>query len=78
MFMFQTLKYLPPHILGIEGELVGILGFGIAAFVLLFVPFLDRGRHTRATRDIWTYLVLIALTYMLLLTYLGYRMSATA
>jgi cytochrome b6 len=78
MFMFQTLKYLPPHILGIEGELVGILGFGIAAFVLLFVPFLDRGRHTRATRDIWTYVVLIALTYMLLLTYLGYRMSATA
>jgi cytochrome b6 len=79
MFMFQTLKYLPPHLLGIEGELLGILGFMLAGAVLLFVPFLDRGtRSAPAARDIWTYLVLIALTYMILLTYLGYRMSATA
>jgi len=28
MFMFQTLKYLPSHILGLEGDIVGILGFG--------------------------------------------------
>lgn len=78
MFMFQTLKYLPAHILGIEGELVGILGFGLAGLVLLFVPFLDRGKATGAARDIWTYAVLIALVYMLLMTYLGYRMSPTA
>jgi len=65
-------------VLGIEGELLGILGFTLAGIVLLVVPFLDRGREHRAGRDIWTYLVLIALTYMLLLTYLGYRMNATA
>jgi hypothetical protein len=28
MAMFQTLKLLPAHILGIEGELLGVLGFG--------------------------------------------------
>ena len=29
MAMFQTLKLLPAHILGIEGELLGVLGFGV-------------------------------------------------
>lgn len=76
MFMFQTLKYLPAHILGVEGELVGVLGFGLAGAVLLFVPFLDRG--TGRGRDIWTYVVLIALVFILLMTWLGYRMSPTA
>lgn len=31
MFMFQTLKMLPAHILFLEGEVVGILGFGFLA-----------------------------------------------
>src|SRR5204863_834945 len=42
MFMFQTLKYLPSHILGIEGEIVGVLGFGLGGLALLLIPFLDR------------------------------------
>ena len=41
-WMFQTLKLLPAHVLGIEGELLGILGFGAGALMLLLVPFLDR------------------------------------
>jgi cytochrome b6 len=41
-WMFQTLKLLPGHILGIEGELVGILGIGLAALLWILVPFLDR------------------------------------
>ena len=42
MFMFQTLKYLPSYILGIEGEIVGIVGFGLGGLFLLLVPMLDR------------------------------------
>ena len=41
-WMFQTLKYLPAHVLGLEGELLGILGIGVAALVWFLVPFLDR------------------------------------
>jgi cytochrome b6 len=41
-WMFQTLKVLPSHILGLEGEMLGVLGFGAGAVLLLFVPFLDR------------------------------------
>ena len=43
-WMFQTLKVLPPHILGMEGELVGILGISFAGLFWLLVPFLDRRR----------------------------------
>src|SRR3989304_4963001 len=42
MFMFKTLKYLPSYILGIEGEIVGVVGFGMGGLVLLLIPFLDR------------------------------------
>ena len=49
LFMFQALKKLPAHILGIEGEVIGILFFGICFGVVLLVPFLDRGPRSRRT-----------------------------
>ena len=41
-FMSQTLKYLPPTILGFEGEHVGILTFGAIGLLLFVLPLLDR------------------------------------
>ncbi|MCB7130109.1 MAG: cytochrome bc complex cytochrome b subunit [Candidatus Brocadiales bacterium] len=41
VFMFQTLKFIPPHVLGIEGEVIGILGFMAGILVWLIVPFID-------------------------------------
>jgi cytochrome b6 len=78
MFMFQTLKYLPAEILGIEGELVGILAFGLAAVVLLFMPFLDRRSTDPRVSRAWTFAAWGALAYILLLTWLGYTASPTA
>jgi len=50
LFMFQSLKILPAHILGIEGELPGLLFFAICGALALLVPFLDRraGREERS------------------------------
>ena len=42
---FQTLKMLPGHILGIEGELVAMLGIGLGAALWFVVPLLDRTAH---------------------------------
>lgn len=42
LWMFQTLKLFPSHVLGIEGELLAILLTGLAGLVLLCVPWLDR------------------------------------
>jgi quinol-cytochrome oxidoreductase complex cytochrome b subunit len=77
MFMFQTLKYLPGHILGIEGEIVGVLGFGVGGLFLLLIPFLDRrGSRGEASR-LFTAIGVAIMGYMVLLTFLGYAVSPT-
>src|SRR4029079_3955840 len=40
--MFHTLKLGPSHVLGIEGERLGVVAFAVAALFLVLVPFLDR------------------------------------
>lgn len=76
MFMFQTLKLLPAHILGIEGELVGIGAFGLGGVVLFLIPFLDRDPTHRSSRR-WTYLTLGAIAYIIALTAWGYLATPT-
>jgi cytochrome b6 len=77
MFMYQTLKYLPAHILFFEGEAVGIMAFGLAGVFLLLVPFLDRPTaHGRPNR-LFTGIGIAIIAYMVILTYLGYTASPT-
>jgi cytochrome b6 len=77
MFMFQTLKYLPAHILGIEGEVVGILGFGVGGLFLLLIPFLDRRTARGEPGRLFTWIGIAIVAYVIVLTYLGYTASAT-
>ena len=77
MFMFQTLKLLPSYILGIEGELVGILAFGAGGLFLALIPFLDRASSRGERSQLFVWIGSAIILYMLVLTYLGYTMSAT-
>jgi cytochrome b6 len=77
MFMFQTLKYLPAHILGIEGEIVGILGFALGGAFLLFIPFLDRRTARGQPSPLFTWIGIGIIVYIILLTYLGYTVDPT-
>src|SRR6185503_15929444 len=49
LFMFQTLKYIPAKILIFDGEVIGILTFGLGGLFWMLVPFLNRkpGHGTR-------------------------------
>ena len=69
---FHTLKLLPSHILGIEGERLGVMAFGLAAAFLLFVPFLDR-RASRGERSpLFTILAVLGLVYLVTFTIVGH------
>jgi quinol-cytochrome oxidoreductase complex cytochrome b subunit len=69
--MFHTLKLLPSHILGIEGEHLGVAGFGLAAAFLIAVPFLDR-RASRGERSpVFTAIAIVAILYLIVFTILG-------
>ena len=72
MFTFQTLKYLPAHILGIEGEVVGIIGFGLAGLFLLLIPLLDRRSARSEPSRLFTWIGIVMIVYIIVLTYLGY------
>lgn len=72
LFMFQSLKYFPANILFIEGEVVGILLFGLAGLLWLLVPFWDR-KSSRGERNvIVNYLGIFAVIFIVVLTILGW------
>ena len=77
--MFQALKLLPGHVLGIEGELVGIFGIGLLALLVVLVPFIDStpGPGDRRSRLI-SIGAIVVLGIAAWLTVLAYLPSAGA
>ena len=78
MFMFKTLKYLPSFILGIEGEVVGVIGFGLGGLLLVLIPFLDRRAAQGKSSGLFTLFGILLILYMIVLTYLGYTEIPTS
>jgi len=70
--MFHTLKLVPSHVLGIEGERLGVVAFGFVAVFLVLVPFLDR-RASRGERSpVFTVLAALGLVYLVVFTIIGH------
>jgi quinol-cytochrome oxidoreductase complex cytochrome b subunit len=72
LFMFQTLKYLPPKILGMDGEVIGIMAFNLVGLLLFLVPFVDRSPENLRRRLIFNVAGVLALVYMVAMTIIGY------
>jgi len=71
MFMFQTLKKIPAKVWFVDGEIVGIVVFGVAGLLWLLLPFLDqlgRGRGRRFVMGAGVF----ALSYIIAMTVYGY------
>jgi cytochrome b6 len=71
MFMFQTLKLIPARVWFVDGEVAGIMVFGVAGIVWLLLPFFDQSGGRRGRR-----LVLgagiFALSYIIAMTIYAY------
>ncbi len=72
MFMFETLKLIPPHVLFIEGELFGILIFMVGGLIWFFVPFFDRKANIGIRSRFWSYFGIGLIVYMVGMTIWGY------
>jgi cytochrome b6 len=72
VYMFQTLKYIPSKILGLDGEVLGILAFGLLGLLLVITPFISRAPRTG--RRGWLPVVgTLVLIYIIVLSALAYR-----
>ena len=72
LFMFQTLKYIPGHLLIFEGEVIGILIFMVAGVLWLLVPFWDTKSSKGQENRLINYLGLFAVIFIIVLTILGW------
>ena len=72
LFMFQTLKYLPAKILGMDGEVLGIMAFNLVGLLLFIVPFVDRGPENRRRTLTFNIIGVLALLYIMVMTIIGY------
>ncbi len=72
LFMFQSLKYIPAQVLFVDGEVLGILLFGLAGLLWTLVPFWDR-KSAAGKKSRWTtYAGLFVVLYIILFTILGW------
>ena len=75
LFMYQTLKLLPPKVLFIEGEFFGVLIFTVAGILWMLVPFWDVKTEKGYRNRLINYIGLFVLIYMITMTILGYALS---
>jgi quinol-cytochrome oxidoreductase complex cytochrome b subunit len=71
-WMFQTLRMLPAHLFGIEGELFGLLAIGAGMVLWVLAPFLDDRRGVGARARFWRAVGVVAIAYVIGFTVLSY------
>ena len=72
LFMFETLKRIPPKILAVDGEVVGIVTFAIGGLFWLLVPFLDRAPREGRLKHLFSAIGLVIVLYIVVMTVIGY------
>ncbi len=72
VFMFQTLKYIPSRIIGMDGELLGILFFGLLGLLLIVTPFISPYSRKQGRPNLLPIVGVVVLIYILALSALAY------
>jgi cytochrome b6 len=68
---FQTLKLLPSRALFVDGEVLGIVAFGLGATLWVGLPFLEQMLGDGGRRSVRLG-ILVALLYLAVMSVLGY------
>lgn len=68
LFMFETLKLIPGHVLGIEGELLGLGLFAVLGIFWFLLPVLDRRSQRGESSPLFTAVGWVALLFIASMT----------
>lgn len=71
LWMFQALKLIPSKIFIFDGEVVGILGFGVMGLILLILPFIDIWSRKEKRSLFLTFLGVFMLIFIVAMTIWG-------
>jgi len=72
LFMFETLKRFPAKVLVVEGEVLGVLLFGVAGLLWTLVPLWDRKRDQGRRNRVLMYVGIAVVVYILVFTIIGW------
>jgi cytochrome b6 len=72
LFMFETLKLIPPKILSFDGEVIGIMAFALGGLFWVIVPFLDASAANRRRSRLITAIGVVIVVYIVAMTVYGY------
>jgi cytochrome b6 len=72
LFMFQTLKLIPPKILSFDGEVIGIMAFTLGGVFWVIAPFLDPSASNRKRSRLFTAIGVVVVLYIVAMTVYGY------
>jgi cytochrome b6 len=73
VYMFQTLKYIPSKIMAMDGEILGIMGFGLLGLVMILTPFIARSEPRAGKLSFLPIVGTLVLLYIIVLSALAYR-----
>lgn len=71
LFMFQTLKLIPSKVWLIDGEILGVVGFGLIGLLWFLLPFFESD-HPSRTKQWVTGVAVFALAYMVGMSVYGH------
>ena len=72
LWVYQILKWIPTYVMGIEGEVFGIVVLSMAAAFIAFVPFVDWKSQKNELSPIFTLIGVISLIVFVVCTAIGY------
>ena len=71
--MYQALKFFPGKILGFDGDTVGVMLFGAAGLLWALVPIWDTRLPSGSRNRIITYIGVVVLLSVIVLTWIGLK-----
>lgn len=72
LYMFQTLKFFPAQVWIVDGEVLGVLLFGIAGVLWTLVPFWDRKSARGERSNLIPILGIVVVLYIVVFTVIGW------
>jgi cytochrome b6 len=71
-FLSQSLKYIPPTVLGMEGEVLGVYAIALGGLIFFLVPFWDRWANRGIRHWVVTVFGVVVVLYLITMTFLAY------